>query len=1003
SMTIDIYKNDDIREKGNKLFSENKFIDAISVYKNGLNYSISDKEELSILCSNIATCYAKVNNHQKVIKYATLALQYMPQNQKALYRRSLSYEMINDYMNSFKDMKELLRINPKGNLFNERSKMLFEIVQKANDKKTDHKAIFSQLLDKWLIDKCPDAEKGLIAMASDSSIRNSLFSLENINKMIKSLVIDDYVDSIYKLFHLFIKKSYENTNTLANLIEGENLFPIDSNELSMNAADFISCAIENIINHYTRENVPPLKSESYSVYQLYRNNFLLFLKNNKSICHYFSLIIDQLRKCDQESPSLLHIIQIINKLLGLHEYFSIFALDFQIVNVLLACNIPKHLSSLSYWENYDHHHYLFNLIATCFETIFIHIKSERDLTERFYTQIDKTFEKQLKNNHENDLLFIFLLFPLIRSDQEISSFILLESPFAYGDLLISTFSNALKNLNYETYIAEKHDNFIIFLCEFFIYLQNCSKLFTNTQLKEISKKIIGFAYLRDNKKVQIMAILALTKNESFQNCEINHLCEYYDKIKPVFLKFELDSYDAKAIEVLSFLSLNGDIKEKLINDEILLNSLYKNTVKMCDLIKIAKFDPSKIDNLKYLPVVFCSLSIFANLATIRHPDTISNQIQDNSQNKKDLKKLAMKFGQSIPQKHPKDKKTFVTTRIQKLCTPEFFSFLSNAVNCMKSTQENSFLSKKMLSKYSPYYAASLYYAVLKDTEVRGMAAQNGAIKALLTLSKDLVIGEHMPSSGPGCLEAPYIAAHALSLIAISLNPLVCFNDQTIIQAIQPLVCICDFEQNNLRRFEALLALTNIASANDYVRSHFAQMEKSFQIIESAIFDENALVKRAALELTTNLLMNQLFVERYFMPTEFKSQRTICIEDRDQKAERIRLYVLLAAEYEDVQLSSAALVGLSFMSPYPIICQYIMDIECFPAIINEVLSTNIIELIYRALFLIKNIANHGVGYAEFIKINFQPKILQLDIKSETNEELAEKTNGYRNEINIILDS
>ncbi|KAF1744570.1 hypothetical protein MXB_2782, partial [Myxobolus squamalis] len=802
------------------------------------------------------------------------------------------------------------------------------------------------------------------------------------------------------LLSLYINKNYDNTQFVFSKLQIEILEKAVKNKFTLAVADFLASSIENIVTNYSNMHAPPDKSENFIIKRNYKDAFLSFLKNDSCIVSYFTLLLEGIKSTTPNYPPELHGIRSVNRVLKQHEYVSEFSMDYNIVKILISFNIPNDVTIADFCEYLDQEIYLSNLVSTCLETVFSVAKGDEKLINEYFSQIDKILECSLRKLSKNHLIFFVELFPIVHINTEVLNYILLESPQAYGDKILEVVSE-ISNCSIENEFKNYHDNFLVFLCDLLISCQNCVKYKENAKFRNVSLKIFEFAYKHKTKKLQITGLLALSKFFSTDNASSKCLLEYFEKAT-IFSNCDVESYEISCVEVLSFLSLNGDIKEAIVNNHILIESLYRLTTKMCDRILLIKNSSSDIDNVRYLPKIFCSLSILANLASISIPDTISNQEEDIKNKKKELKKLAASIGQPLPKKHPKNKKVFVKERIKRLSTPKYFTLLASIVSCLKCSDDHPYLTKGMLSKHSPYYVSSLYYVSLQQHEARGMAAQAGAVKALLSLCSSLKIGVRKPSIGPGYLDAPYIAAHALSLIAIALNPAICFNDQSIMDSIEPLLCICDFEHANLRRFEALLALTNIVSANSDVRNYFAIIESGFNIIETAIFDSNPLIKKAAVELTTNMLVNKKFIDKYFCPDQFSSQKLIEVENRDRKAERIRIFqeklmILISVGNDNLIIPSAATGGLAIMSHQEILCQYMMDVNPFFEIINQLLLSGKPNIVYRALYTLNNIINHDdKQYRETVKSNCFGAISELQ-NQINDDKFFEKANQYLQEI------
>jgi hypothetical protein len=143
-------------------------------------------------------------------------------------------------------------------------------------------------------------------------------------------------------------------------------------------------------------------------------------------------------------------------------------------------------------------------------------------------------------------------------------------------------------------------------------------------------------------------------------------------------------------------------------------------------------------------------------------------------------------------------------------------------------------------------------SLAKDKNHRGQLAQQGALKLLLQTYDQMAAGNEP--------KAPILpsAAHALARILISVNPSLAFTSSSpsISSAVRPLATLLVPEEssdstiNFLPTFEALLALTNLASIDESTCNLIIQ--KAWSPVEDLLLSQNVLVQRAATELVCNL-------------------------------------------------------------------------------------------------------------------------------------------------------
>ncbi|RMZ73570.1 actin cytoskeleton organization (Cro1) [Pyrenophora seminiperda CCB06] len=184
----------------------------------------------------------------------------------------------------------------------------------------------------------------------------------------------------------------------------------------------------------------------------------------------------------------------------------------------------------------------------------------------------------------------------------------------------------------------------------------------------------------------------------------------------------------------------------------------------------------------------------------------------------------------------------------------------------------------------------------KDSKNRGTMAQQGAVKLLIH------IWEHISSTNdasttttpfpPGALAT---TAQALSRLLISTNPSHVFNAALpSTSAIRPLLSQLTRTESptwQLHAFEALLALTNLASLDRTTQDHI--LRQTFDtVVDDLLLSNNTLLRRAATQLICNLMASPLCIANFADPASPRAKH--------------RLHLLLAmTDVDDGATRSAA--------------------------------------------------------------------------------------------------
>lgn len=350
-----------------------------------------------------------------------------------------------------------------------------------------------------------------------------------------------------------------------------------------------------------------------------------------------------------------------------------------------------------------------------------------------------------------------------------------------------------------------------------------------------------------------------------------------DRFKNMVLAPEIQN-KRDSMEGLAFASLRPQVRESLANDPDFLRALMT-------IMKTAS------NSTTTTQVLFGGLTILVNLTT--YPPLQSEEEKRMAQ----LKAYANTQKPSDPDPLLAEPK--VTARCKHVLDAGTVPLL---VSVGKKTASPGILTSivRVLSSLST------------GKPHRGLLAQQGAPKLLLQIW-DHISELPDPKTFPQDALTRHTAAQALSRILISINPAHVFGSTlAVTSAIRPLVSLLSrptddaegIQQNlwQLHAFEALLALTNLASLPPPDPQN-AIVREAFDIVnDDLLLSQNEMLRRAAAELVCNLMPVPLCLARFLDPADGQAKR--------------RLQVLLAvSDSEDLGTRSAAggalatLVGL----------------------------------------------------------------------------------------------
>merc|ERR1712209_221694 len=263
-----------------------------------------------------------------------------------------------------------------------------------------------------------------------------------------------------------------------------------------------------------------------------------------------------------------------------------------------------------------------------------------------------------------------------------------------------------------------------------------------------------------------------------------------------------------ATEGLSFLTLDADVKEKLVDDEPAIKSL----------IELGRTGGQD-----------CAYGVITTLVNC----TNSFDKQEITDEMIELAKFAKHH---VPQEHELDDPDFVDKRIWSLCKYG----ATSALAALSKTE----------SKNMKELIARVMNAFCQHQELRGLVVQQGGSKALIPIA--------LNSTEKG----ERAAAQALARIGITTDPTIAFPGQRTCDVVRPIGKLLKEEIKSLENFEALLALGNLANVNDSTRNRMLKDSDTIMMIENYMFEDHQMLRRAAVQCVLNLCQSEVQVKRF---------------------------------------------------------------------------------------------------------------------------------------------
>ena len=211
-------------------------------------------------------------------------------------------------------------------------------------------------------------------------------------------------------------------------------------------------------------------------------------------------------------------------------------------------------------------------------------------------------------------------------------------------------------------------------------------------------------------------------------------------------------------------------------------------------------------------------------------------------------------------------------------------------------------------------------SLAENKENRGEILRGGGSK---TLTRIIQSASSSPDSLP---QEALPAIQALVKLAITAPPIQVFgpNEGNVLDAVRPFSqLLLHPSANMLQQFEAMMALTNLASHGPTFASRVANTPHLLSKVELLMLEDHTLMRRAATELICNLVggSEQVF-ERYAGASSEMAQST----SRDGSS-KSKIHVLIAmSDVEDLPTRLAASGALAMLTSVQTACEAIFDLQ-----------------------------------------------------------------------------
>ncbi|KAI0072223.1 ARM repeat-containing protein [Panus rudis PR-1116 ss-1] len=351
-----------------------------------------------------------------------------------------------------------------------------------------------------------------------------------------------------------------------------------------------------------------------------------------------------------------------------------------------------------------------------------------------------------------------------------------------------------------------------------------------------------------------------------------------------------------AIEGLAYISADPRVKETLASDKDFLKRLFS-------LIPRKKTTLSNVADVvdTGMTPLYGTLLIISNICTYR-PRLSSEEAQIAK-----LRRMAAKAstkGTDDSEANKLDDDEQVQKRCRRLVEAGVADALSSAVRASDSHAVRLLIGKAFLS-------------LVEDKENRGKVLQAGGAKALMTIIQGILANAPKRDNTPQLEQAELEPIQALAKLTITSAPVQVFgpNAGALFDAIRPLALLLTSPNANLlQQFEAIMALTNIASASEEASTKVAKADGLMNKVELLMLEDHTLVRRAATELICNLVAGCEEIYNRYGGEKSASSKS-------------KIQVLAAlCDVDDLPTRLAASGALATLTSSPNACQSLFELQ-----------------------------------------------------------------------------
>jgi len=805
-----------LKEAGNEFFKKENFEDAISCYSKAIKLTKEEDKERAVYFKNRAASHLKLENYDLAVQDCNSALEISPKDPKALFRRCQAYEALNKIDSAYTDAKEVHNLDPKNKAIEPVLVRLHKAVQAKMSElaKTSNKVKSMFDIVFTIEGESEKREKGadnLIVLAREKAGAELLFKEGVVNRIARLLKVEKNKKIRLSCIRVFGELARKDTDRAKAILKEAGVpFFLEAlnttHEETINAATYaIQCLLESISRYDLvkkwKEKKKDMKRMSNDDRKQSRCDEELretIMKENMKelyammhvICHNTisrtitgeardALINLVMTNCPWDSMGWAE------KMLKTDAYSRLMEVASELTHY-------KHESAMEITDSTN------TIVGICFGHLYDQMWDD-ERRNLLIEKIDEFSKEKLADpGLESKVRITVAITTLLKHAPELGNSQLTKEGFLQMLLAMAQSDEYIEQLVASEAIiaatAKKKDATAII-----------------TQGMDILKAL----YKSKNDHIKVRALVGMCKlgSSGGHDASIKPLAEgSSEKLAEACRRFLVNPGKDKdlrkwAAEGLSFLTLDADVKEKLVEDEPAIKALI-------DLGKTGGQD-----------VMYGVITCLVNLTNSFDKQEITDEMIE----------LAKFAKHHVPQEHEMDDPDFVDKRIWTLCKYG----ATSALSALAKTE----------SKNMRELIARVLNAFCQHQELRGLVVQQGGSKALVSIA--------LESTEKG----ERAASQALSRIGITQDPSIAFPGQRSCDVVRPIAKLLNEDCKSIENFEALLALGNLANVSEAVRGRMFKDSDVVMAVENYMYQDHQMLRRAAIQCVVNLCQSELQVAR----------------------------------------------------------------------------------------------------------------------------------------------